>query len=251
MATTFEKEQALEEGLVQTIFKPCAALLVKLAHLQPDERFLDVGCGSGIVARAALELQPKLKAAHGFDFEAAAVEVAQLAARTHTGASKLDFWIGDANTPAAYRGPWDVCIAQHVVQHVPGMLMPLRQSLANGGSRPKGGRAVIATWPPTSKDCPAYDFLYRAAGEGEKSIGMSTEELLRRTKDAGFGDVVVSQEVLQTPPVTPRLFLKQYLEGKQSRPPNIEDYLARLDAQQPEAQYVQFDIVMNVAIAHA
>lgn len=196
MATTLRKEQALEQGLVQTIFRPCAEFLVRQAQLQPRERLLDIGCGSGIVARVALEQQPELSAAHGFDYERAAITVAESIASQHKEREKLKFWTGDASKPEAYQGLWDVCVAQHVVQHVPQMLVPMREALT------KGGRVVICTWPTSSEECPAYSFLYSAAVEGQKPIGMSMEVLSQRLKDAGFQHITPAPPPeFYTPPV--------------------------------------------------
>src|SRR4051812_29239879 len=127
MINALRKEQALEKGLVQTIFKPCAEFLVEQAQLKSGERLLDIGCGSGIVARVALEQQPELAAAHGFDNECAAVKVAECIAAQHVRRDKLKFWSGHASNPKDYRGEWDVCIAQHVVQHAANMLVPMRK----------------------------------------------------------------------------------------------------------------------------
>lgn len=221
METTEKKEQALENGLVQTIFRACGEFLVERALLLPGERLLDIGCGSGIIARLALEREPELSAAHGFDFESAAIKVAERVGGQHIGKNKLKFWTGDASKHEAYKGLWNVCIAQHVVQHAPNMLSPMRDALS------ERGRAVICTWPESSEECPAYNFLYSAAGEGQKSIGISMEALKQRLRDAGFVRLTEAQtSMLYTPPVEPREFLRQYLEGKQEPPANIQEYLS-------------------------
>jgi SAM-dependent methyltransferase len=255
MATALRKEQALEEGLVQTIFRPCAEFLIARAEPQPGERLLDVGCGSGIVARVAIERQPQLSAAHGFDAESAAVRVAESAASSVRGGEKLRFWTGNAREPEAYRGRWNVCVAQHVVQHVPEILGPLRAALADGG------RAMLSTWPVSSAQCPAYHFLYSAAGEGEKRIGMPMEEIFRRLQEAGFRRFsAMSPSDLRTPPVDPRGFLKQYLLGKLHPPADVELLLGNPKLKELAASLacgvlpdgrVQFRIAIQVIVAHA
>ena len=44
---------AYERYLVPLLFAPGAEYLIELASLGPDERVLDVACGTGIVARRA------------------------------------------------------------------------------------------------------------------------------------------------------------------------------------------------------
>ena len=252
MATMREKEQALEAGLVQTVFRPCAEFLIDHAALGAGQRLLDVGCGSGIVSRVALEREPRLQAACGFDRAGAAVEVACMAAAAHPGKNKLAFWAGDAGQPRAYRGLWDVCTSQHVVQHAPGMLAVLRQALAPGGC------AIIATWPEPSTRCSAYRFLHAAALEGNEAIGMPMEALRQRAVDAGFSIVREVAAEIRTPRVCPAAFLRQYLEGKHLRPTNIDelvggahvDGLARQNAAviHPNGD-MEFAIALHVVIA--
>jgi predicted TPR repeat methyltransferase len=43
--------EGYESYMVPTLFAPCAGILIQAADLKPDERVLDVGCGTGIVAR--------------------------------------------------------------------------------------------------------------------------------------------------------------------------------------------------------
>jgi ubiquinone/menaquinone biosynthesis C-methylase UbiE len=251
---TLRQEQALERGLVQTIFRPCAELLVKLAAPAVGERLLDVGCGSAIVARVAVERQPGLRAAHGFDFEQDAVKVARDAVAKLPEADLFKFWPANAEESQAYLGKsWDVCIAQHTLQQAPGMLAPMREALG------PEGRAVIATWPASSTECPAYDFLYSAADEGVKAIGMSIASLRQRLQEAQFQVVTEVETTLRTPPVAPDVFLKQYLEGKRYPPANINQVVARPQVVQIAEEkgttidggLIQFKIAMNVIIATA
>jgi hypothetical protein len=154
----------------------------------------------------------------------------------------FEFWHAEAEQ--AYRGqPWDACIAQHLLQHAPRMLVPLRQALGSNG------RAVIATWPPWSYQCPAYDFLYSAAGEGVKSIGMPIAALRQQLQQARFQIVAEVKAKLRTPSITPADFLQQYLEGKQQKPPNADDLVKATRNQCDDL--TQFTIAMNVIVVTA
>ena len=43
--------EGYESYMVPTLFGPCARILIQAANPKPDVRVLDVGCGTGIVAR--------------------------------------------------------------------------------------------------------------------------------------------------------------------------------------------------------
>jgi glc operon protein GlcG len=205
----YTKERGLENGLVQTIFQVCADCLVGAAQLREGERLLDVGCGSGVIGRTALRLQPGLCEVLGFDFVKEAVEVA-IEERPDR---RLIYQKGDACEATSYQpGDWDVVIAQHVVHQVPNCLPHMHRALK------PGGRLLVCTWPEDLADCPAYDFLYTAAGErDEKAIdyGWGADRLSAALQAAGFQDIRMldGTDRLHTPALRPREFLLQYLDG--------------------------------------
>jgi hypothetical protein len=82
-----------------------------------------------------------------------------------------------------------VCIAQHLLQHAPGMLAPLREALG-----PKG-RAVIATWLASSSKCPVFGGGRRR----ESDFGMPIAQLRQQLQQARFQVVTEVNAKLRTP----------------------------------------------------
>jgi SAM-dependent methyltransferase len=216
------KELGLEAGLVQTIFRTCAERLIGLLYASLEEdtrlvRVLDVGCGSGIVGRAIAEYdlrsQKNIKAFHGFDTEAAAVEVAKVKTVDD---ERFEFWQDDACTFEPRGGQYDAIIAQHLVQHLTrnGRVKSIKRMMT---ALKAGGWLVLGVWPKLAADCEAYDFLYRAAGEsGSKDpIGMEMSELAELVREAGFVEIREFPNLeCRTKPVKSRAeFLRQYFEG--------------------------------------
>ena len=69
-----------ERYLVPSIFAPWAADLVELAALQPGQRVLDIGCGTGIVARTTARRLGSGDSVVGLDVSSAMLAAARPAA---------------------------------------------------------------------------------------------------------------------------------------------------------------------------
>jgi SAM-dependent methyltransferase len=124
--------------------------LVSLAAPAPDERWLEVACGPGILSRV---LAPHARQVHGVDLTPAMIEVARREAAA-AGAGNVTFELGDAtalNLPAA---TFDGAIARYAIHHVPA---PSRLFAELVRVVRPGGRVILAdTVADTDADAAAW-----------------------------------------------------------------------------------------------
>jgi SAM-dependent methyltransferase len=111
--------------------------LVELADAAADERWLDVACGPGAVARA---LAPHARAVHGVDATPAMLDVARREAHAH-GLTNLTFSDGDATALAWEPGSWDGAVSRFALHHIP---VPERVVHEMARVVAPGGRVVLA-----------------------------------------------------------------------------------------------------------
>jgi SAM-dependent methyltransferase len=72
--------EGYESYMVPTLFEPCATTFIRAADPKPGERILDVGCGTGIVARQVASRLGARGAVTGFDLSPNMLAVAKAAA---------------------------------------------------------------------------------------------------------------------------------------------------------------------------
>jgi len=217
------KEVGLDCGLVQSVFRPCAEQLVRLLDARLEEstthmRVLDVGCGSGIVARVIAEYTFKspraITALHGLDWEDAAIEVATIKTINDP---RFRFWQGDACTFERRDEKYDAIIAQHLIQHLEKNDRKRSLSCMSNALKP-GGWLILGVWPKLTSQCQAYDFLYKAAGQAKDYIGMDSAELVALVEEEGGFVEITSDDLKYLKFWTKRIksrseFLRQYFEG--------------------------------------
>lgn len=95
--------------------------------LQPGMRVLDIGCGSGDVARLAAEIVGKTGSVLGLDLDEQAIASANTRASQWPGLH-LSFRVGEAST-AANIGQFDALIGRFVLMHQPDPASVLAQAV--------------------------------------------------------------------------------------------------------------------------
>ena len=199
MQRTKTPAEVYEEFFVPGLFTPCAAELLELAAPRTGERVLDVGCGTGIVARTVAPLV-------GASGSVAAVDIrpGMIAAASSLPAPKgaaIEWREGDALALEYPPESFDLALCQQGLQYFPDPTKAMREM--RRVLRPEG-RVGIAVWQGLER----HDFL-RALTESEvkhlSTLGVTYEDaaapfllgdaewLLDATVNAGFEDVRVEQ----------------------------------------------------------
>ena len=127
-------------------------LLIERAHLQPGERVLDVGCGSGTTAAAATAVHPGGMVT-GIDIAAPMIS----AARLRVGDRDIEWIVGDAETYPLPEGHYDAIISQMGLMFFTSNAGPLNLAQACRA----GGRLVGVVWPTRDK-ISTFRFLFNS-----------------------------------------------------------------------------------------
>jgi ubiquinone/menaquinone biosynthesis C-methylase UbiE len=181
-----------ESVLVPAIFRPYAHDLVERARpIGPSERILDLGCGTGIVARLLRERLGGAARISGLDASPPMI------AKARSLAPEIDWHEGNAMELPFPDRSFDLVLCQQMLQFVPdprAALGEVRRVLV------PGGRLVVSTWRPRSEQ-PMFEALGRIA---EKHLGPSADQrfsldgarLRELLEAAGFGGIASSTHSL-------------------------------------------------------
>ncbi len=174
-----------ERAIVPAIFDRYARDLVQRARpIGAADRILDLGCGTGIVARVLRERLGGAAKIVGLDVSPIMIEKARALT------PELEFQQGNAMVLPFVDASFDLVLCQEMLQFVPDRLAALREVrrvLA------PGGRFITSTWRPRSEQ-PFHEALGRIA---ERHLGKSNDArwsldgpaLGHALKGAGFVDV--------------------------------------------------------------
>lgn len=191
--------EAYESYLVPAIFREGARQLVEHAGVQPGERVLDVGTGTGIVARTAADIVGEAGSVTGVDPNPGMLEVAKKSARS---AVQIDWNVGSAEDLPLARSSYDAVLCQQAFQFLsdrPKALREMHRVLV------PGGRAVLSILRSTKHNRtyqPLIDAFERHGGSdlgvmmGSPFQSWTREDLRAMVLDAGFASVSVTISLL-------------------------------------------------------
>jgi ubiquinone/menaquinone biosynthesis C-methylase UbiE len=182
-----------ERVLVPGKFGPWARDLIERARpIGPSERLLDLGCGTGIVARLLRERLGGAASIVGVDMNP------QMIAHARTLAPELDWREGSAMALPFADGAFDLVLCQEMLQFAPDRAVALREIRR---VLSPGGRLVASTWRPRSEHA-LYDAICQVAERylgtsADKRFSLGDGQALRTLLvEAGFSDVRVQTVTL-------------------------------------------------------
>jgi SAM-dependent methyltransferase len=177
-----------EGVLVPAIFAPWSAELIERARpIGPSDRILDLGCGTGIVARKLRERLGGAADITGLDASA------EMIAKARELAPELTWHEGNAMSLPFPDASFELVVCQQMLQFVPDRAVALREIRR---VLVRGGRLVLATWRPRH-ELALYEALGRVAerhlgAPNEKRFALGDDgELRALLSDAGFSSVAV------------------------------------------------------------
>ena len=185
--------EGYESYMVPTLFGPCAAKLVQAAAPKPGERVLDVGCGTGIVAREVASSLGATGAVTGVDLSSNMLAVARAAAARE--GLTIEWREGNAEQLPFHDNAFDLVLCQFALMFVAdkaAALSEMRRVVTGNG------RVLITVWQGLDRH-PFYQTLHQGI---QQRLGISalqdifalgnTDDLRRLALAAGFRPVDIA-----------------------------------------------------------
>lgn len=179
--------EGYESYMVPALFGPCATKLIDVADPQPGERVVDVGCGTGIVARQVASLVGATGKVTGIDVSPNMLAVAKVAA-TRKGLT-IEWREGNAEELPFPGSSFDLVLCQFALMFVTNKAVALTEMRR---AVTQDSRVLISVWQGLDRH-PFYQTLHKVI---QQHLGISAlqdifalgsaDELRALAVDAGF-----------------------------------------------------------------
>jgi ubiquinone/menaquinone biosynthesis C-methylase UbiE len=156
--------EGYESYMVPTLFAPCARILIQPADPKPGERVLDVGCGTGIVAREVASRLGATGSVTGIDLSANMLAAARATAARE--GLTIEWREGNAEQLPFHDGAFDLVLCQFALMFVAdkaAALSEMRRVVT------ESGRVLISVWQGLDRH-PFYKTLHTVI---QQRVGMS------------------------------------------------------------------------------
>lgn len=131
--------EVYERCFVPAIFGQWAPRLIDTARVSSGDRVLDVGCGTGVLARAAADLVAAERQVTGLDMNEGMLAVARRIR------PQVDWRLGDATKLPLPDESYDVVLSQFSLMYFPDRIAALKEMMR---VLKRGGLLTIAVWGP-------------------------------------------------------------------------------------------------------
>lgn len=215
--------EGYESYMVPALFGPWAARLVQAADPKPGERVLDLGCGTGIVARAVTERRGATGTVTGIDVSSDMLAVARASA-ARAGAV-IEWREGRAEALPFSDGSLDLVLCQFALMFFrdrAAALAEIHRTLT------KGGRVVLSVWQGLER----HPFYQRLDEVIRRRVGVSAladifalgepSELFLLLSDAGFQHAEIEPVSMTSRFPQPDAFLAGEIEVDTAAIPSMQ-----------------------------
>ncbi|MEH0154047.1 methyltransferase domain-containing protein [Limibacter armeniacum] len=157
-----ESARFYEQNFVPAVFSSWAQKVINYLDLRPSEDFLDVACGTGIVARTAKCRQNKRVHITGCDINKGMLQVAQEME------PNIEWVVGDAEKLPFESRTFDKIACQFALMFFSNKVKAINEMVR---LKRNGGKVVISTWDILEANEGYYDFHRLLEEVGGKALG--------------------------------------------------------------------------------